>query len=371
MQYQYTSEQSEFKDSLRKFVQDHYDYESRRHLAKEGNGYKAEYWQQLAELGVFGLPFAEEFGGLELDLGYLMGVAEEFGRGLVLEPMFPVLALAGRLLAAGDNAELKNELIPSLIGGELLIALASEEKASRGNPLIMATSVKAEGGELVINGEKHAVYAAPQASQYLVTAKDESGAVKVLLVAADAAGVTATEYQTVDGARASNLRFDNVKVPASASLFSGDAAASLELVIDEALLVMGAEAVGLMDQLMAITGEYLQTRKQFGMPIAAFQALQHRYADMYIACEKIRSLMWGALQTVGTAEFAESAAMLKAEIGKSGRYLGQQAVQLHGGIGMTDELSVGAYFKRLTAMDLILGGRDYQLSRLIKIRKAA
>ncbi len=311
------------------------------------------------------------FGGLGLVLVYLSAVAEDWGRGLGVESMFPVLTRAGRLLAEGDNDALKAELIPSLIGGELLIALACEEKASRGNPLAINTTVVAEGDSWLINGEKQAVYAAPQSSQYLVTAKDAQGEIKVFAVAADTAGISATEYQTVDGARAANLRFDNVKVAAAASVFSADAADSLQGVLDEALLIMGAEAVGIMDQLMEVTGEYLKTRKQFGMPIAAFQALQHRYADMYIACEKTRSLMWGALQTLGTVDFAENAAMLKAEIGKSGRYLGQQAVQLHGGIGMTDELNVGAYFKRLTAMDLLLGNRDYQLSRLVKARSAA
>ncbi len=364
MQYQYTAEQSEFKDSLRRFVQDHYDYESRREYVKQDSGYVAEHWRQLAELGVLGLPFAEQYGGLDTELAYLMAVAEEFGRGLVLEPVFSTVALAGRLLAASENEDAKTSLLPLVCGGEQTLALAWEEKHSGGNPLDVRVSARNDSGEIVLSGAKAAVLGAPSADKILVTARDEQGSLNVYLIDPASAGVTLTSYVAVDGGRAANLLLTDVRLPSSAALFTGDAGPVVQRIIDEALIVLGAEAMGAMDQLLAITVEYCQTRKQFGLPIAAFQALQHRIADMYMACEKLRSLLWAAQQSVGTDNCVRAVAMLKAEIGKSGRYVGQQAVQLHGGIGMTDELNVGAYFKRLTTMDLLFGGRDYHLGRI-------
>lgn len=364
MQYQYTAEQTEFKDMLSRFVRDHYDYESRRVYLSSGQGFSKGYWQQLAELGVLGLPFSEALGGLDLPLAYQMAVAEEFGKGLVLEPFLPSVVMAGKLLAASDNSEARDSLIPSLIAGESVLALAWEERDSRGAPGKVLTRAQREGDSVVLNGEKLAVLAAPNADALLVTARDDSGDLNVYLVDTQSPGMTMTAFGSVDGQPAANLRFEQLTLPASAALFKGDALPVLRQILDESLVVMGAEAVGVMDQLLATTVEYCKTRKQFGLPIASFQALQHRIADMVMACERTRSLLWAALQAVGHNHFGDSVAMLKAELGRSGRYVGQQAVQLHGGIGMTEELNVGAYFKRLTAMEVLSGDRDYHLDRL-------
>ena len=364
MQYQYSAEQIEFKDMLSRFVRDHYAYESRREYVKSGQGYSKNHWAQLAELGVLGLPFAEELGGLGLPLAYQMAVAEEFGKGLVLEPFLPSIVMAGKLLAASDNEEARDSIIPSLVSGETVLALAWEERASRGDPVRITTRAQREGERVVLSGEKLAVLAAPCAEHILITALDDGGELNVYLVDPASTGLTMEAYQSVDGQSAANLHFDQLSLPASAALFRGDALPALGRVLDESLVVMGAEAIGAMDQLLEITVEYCKTRKQFGVAIASFQALQHRIADMVMACERTRSLLWAALQAVEQSHFSETVSMLKAELGRSARYVGQQAVQVHGGIGMTDELSVGASFKRLTAMDLLGGSREFHLDRL-------
>ncbi len=376
MQYDYNEDQQAFKDSLRKFVQDHYDYERRRELAATDLGYAPEHWQQLAELGVLGLPFAEEFGGSNVDAGYLMAVAEEFGRGLVLEPFLPCVVLAGQLLNRADNRELAAQLLPEIAAGERIATLAWEERASRGNPLHIELRAERDGSDFVLSGEKLAVLAAPQAQTIIVSARtggavDGAEGVSLFAVAADAVGLVTQAYTSVDGARAASLRFDGVRVSADAALCEpGKAAALLQGVLDEAQLVLGAEAQGAMDQLLELTVDYCKTRKQFGLPIAAFQALQHRMADMYIACEQTRSLLWATLQALDCDGLPAAAAMLKAQLGEGGRYVGQQAVQLHGGIGMTDELSVGAYFKRLTVIENLFGNRDYHLGRLAAVQSS-
>lgn len=357
MQYQYSEEQQQFKDSLHKFVQDHYDYEARRSLAASEQGFSADHWQQLAELGVLGLNFSEEHGGLGMDLGYAMAVAEEFGRGLVLEPYFATVVMAGRLLdrLGGDKAA---ELLPAVAAGETQLALAWEERVSGGNPLSVGCTM--EGGKL--NGDKLAVLAAPSADALLVTARDSAGTLQVCLVDTSAAGVSVEAYAMADGHRAATVSFTGAEAVVLAA--GAEAESALTTTLDEALLIMAAEAQGAMDKALEISLDYCRTRKQFGMPLAAFQALQHRLADMMIHAEKSRSLMWAALQAVDTAEFASATAMLKAALGSNARYVGQQAIQLHGGIGMTDELNIGAYFKRLTTLELLLGNRNYHLGRL-------
>ena len=307
--------------------------------------------------------FSEEHGGLGMDLGYAMAVAEEFGRGLVLEPYFASVVLAGRLLdnIGGDHA---TELLPAVAAGERQLALAWEERVSRGDPLSIGCTLAA--GKL--SGEKLAVLAAPSADSLVVTARD-GGVLQLCLVASDADGVSLQSYPMADGHRAATVSFDNAEVTVLASGASAEAA--LTHTLDEALLVMAAEAQGAMDKALEISLDYCRTRKQFGMPLAAFQALQHRLADMMIHAEKSRSLMWAALQAADTADFANAVAMVKAALSSNARYVGQQAIQLHGGIGMTDELNIGAYFKRLTSMELLLGNRNYHLGRLAKAEAAS
>ncbi|POP52762.1 acyl-CoA dehydrogenase family protein [Zhongshania marina] len=366
MFYQYSEDQNAFRDSLRRFVQDHYDYETRRQRLEKSEVFNADYWRQLAELGVLGLPFSETDGGLDLDFPYLMAVAEEIGRGLVLEPVLPV-TVAGRLLAASNSSDAKSHLA-ALISGECLVSLAWEESSSRGNPLLTQCTLVTRGDGYVLNGKKQAALAAAESQFYIVSARDSGGDLQLLLLNAKHSGITQRCYLLADGNSAADLEFNNVELPASAIIASASQAeALLQTAISESIVVMAAEAIGAIDQLLVITQEYLLTRKQFGMPLAMFQSLQHRFADMVIAAEKLRSLLWAACQQLGSDNQEKAAAQLKVQLGESARYVGQQAVQLHGGIGMTDELNVGAYFKRLTVMELLCGQQDYHLGKLAEL----
>jgi alkylation response protein AidB-like acyl-CoA dehydrogenase len=210
--------------------------------------------------------------------------------------------------------------------------------------------------------------AAAESQFYIVSARDSGGDLQLLLLNAKHSGITQRCYLLADGNSAADLEFNNVELPASAIIASASQAeALLQTTISESIVVMAAEAIGAIDQLLVITQEYLLTRKQFGMPLAMFQSLQHRFADMVIAAEKLRSLLWAACQQLGSDNQEKTAAQLKVQLGESARYVGQQAVQLHGGIGMTDELNVGAYFKRLTVMELLCGQQDYHLGKLAEL----
>lgn len=364
MQYQYSEEQALFKNSLRKFVDDNYAYETRCKLAASDLGYSQAHWQQLADLGVLGLPFAEDYGGFAGDLPFLTAVAEEFGRGLVVEPFFSTVVLAGQLLAATASDTLQSEWLPKLTSGQTKLALAWEERGSRGDPQKIETSVRMQGEKAIVHGEKLVVLGAESADAILVTARAADGKLAVLLVNADAQALEITPYPLVDGSRAGKLTFSGT----AATILHADAATLVQSCIDRALIVLCAQALGAMDALMTATLEYSKTRQQFGLPIAAFQALQHRMADMYIACEKTRSLLWAAIQAEAGGDCHRAASVLKAEVGAGGRYVGQQAIQLHGGIGMTAELSVGAYFKLLTQIDILFGNRDFHLRRLSQLQ---
>ncbi|HCS26812.1 MAG TPA: pimeloyl-CoA dehydrogenase small subunit [Spongiibacteraceae bacterium] len=360
MQFQYNEEQALFKDSLKKFVDDNYAYESRCKLVDSAQGYSEAHWQKLAELGVLGLPFAEEYGGFAGDLPFLTAVAEEFGRGLVVEPFFSTVVLAGQLLASAAPDSIKTELLPKVADGTLKLALAWEERGSRGNPGRTDCTVVDKGDRAILQGEKLAVLGGGSADAMLVTARTDEGKLALLLVNAGVPGLTIKPYALVNGSRGATLSFSDVE----ATVLQTDALALVQACLDRALIVLCAEALGAMDALMANTLEYSKTRQQFGLPIAAFQALQHRMADMYIACEKTRSLLWAAIQADAQGDCRRAASVLKAEVGSGGRYVGQQAIQLHGGIGMTDELNVGAHFKLLTQIDILCGNRDFHLQRL-------
>lgn len=358
MQYQYTADQQAFRDSLRRFVSDHYDYERHRQRLAGGESFSRELWQQWAELGVLGLVLAEEYDGLASGLDDMMAVAEELGRGLVPEPVVPVV-LAARLLATAAPIAVAESLLPLLVGGELRLALAWEEAGSRGDPL--AVHCRLQGGAL--HGEKCAVLGAAEAQHWLVSARDEQGELLLLLLDPRPAALRA--YVMADGRAAADLRFDAQPVSERAVLCRGEQAErALRQAAAESVLLMAAESLGCIDSLLAASRDYLLTRKQFGMPLAAFQSLQHRYADMFIAAEKLRSLLWAAFQQQGGDGFFRAAAQLKVQLGESASYVGEQAVQLHGGIGMTDELNVGAYFKRLTLMGLLAGQRSDHLAAL-------
>ena len=366
-------DQQLLKDSVSRFVEENYSIERRRALRDSGEAVDSERWQQLAELGWLALPFAEEdggFGGSVLDTMVLM---EEFGQGLVTEPFLPNVVVCGAFLARASEAQ-RAEYLPSLIAGETQWAFAFAEPRGRFNLAdITLTAAPVDGGYR-LSGDKIAVLNGESADQLLVSVRtsgerrDREG-ISLAIVDATAAGVTRKPYPLIDGSRGADIHFDNVELPASAVIGEpGAALAEIEDVIAEALVAIGAESLGAMDALLEQTAEYTRTRQQFGQPISRFQALQHRMADMFLQCQALRSLLYYAAiaRHEGRPDAARAASALKVKVDEAGRFVSQQAVQLHGGIGMTDELGISHYFKRLLLLNTLFGDGEHHLQRYLE-----
>jgi len=366
MNFNYTEEQLALQDTLRRFIAKDYPFEHRRALAKSADGFDRAAWKTYADFGILALPFHEDFGGLNGNAVDSMLVMEMLGRGLALEPYVPTVVLCGGLIRDAGSTAQKEALLPAIAGGELLLALAHHEAGGRYGLDRVATTATAAGGGWTLDGAKAVALGAPAADKLIVSARDGKG-LSLFLVDAGAAGVTLRAYPTQDGTRAADIRLSGVQVGADALIGSaGGGLASVERAIDYANAALCAEAVGVMSALNEITLEYLKTRKQFGVPIGKFQALQHRMADMVIATEQARSMATLAAVRADSADAAErsrAVAAAKAYVTQSARLVGQQAVQLHGGMGVVDELNVGHYFKRLTMIGLSFGDVDYHLGR--------
>lgn len=375
MNFDLSEEQQMLVDSIGKFLKNDYDFEVRRKLAKSELGFSRDNWKTYAELGWLSVPFSADNGGFGGSTVDLMLMHEQFGKAMVVEPLIPTLILGGRLIELLGSAQQKETLLSAVIQGELQLALASNERIARNNPAIVGTTATAAGSDYVLNGEKIVVLNGAAADKLLVTARtsgavDAADGISVFLVDANAPGIERTGYATVDGLRAADIRFTHVKVSAANLLgTAGAALEAVETVLDEATLALCAEAVGAMDVMYKTTVEYCKTRKQFGTPIGKFQVLQFRMVDMFIAHEQSKSMIYmaalRALEGRDAARKAISAA--KVQIGKSSRKVGQEAIQLHGGMGMTDELNVGYYFKRVTAFDALFGNVDYHLERYTQV----
>lgn len=370
MDFSFSEEQTLLRNSVERFVQDKYDFDTRRKITASDDGFSRENWQQMAELGLLAAPFSEEQGGLGGGPIDVMVLMEEFGKGLVVEPFIPTVVQAGGFLRRGTPAQIE-EHIPGIIAGETIWAFAYAEPQGRYNLADLTTTAAKDGDGFVINGNKAVVLGGPWADKLIVTARtsggqrDEKG-VTVFIVDKSATGVTTRDYPTVDGSRASEITFENVKVGADAVIGEVDNGLPLvEQVSDESIAALAAEACGCMKMLVDDTVEYCKTRKQFGMPIGKFQVLQHRMVDMFMNHEQSVSISYMVNLKLGEDEVErkKAASAAKVQIGKAGRFVGQQAVQLHGGMGMTDELRVGHYFKRLTMIDTQLGNVDYHLKR--------
>jgi pimeloyl-CoA dehydrogenase small subunit len=371
MDFSFTEEQTLLRNSVQKFVQNDYTFEARRAIAKSDAGWKRENWKTFAELGLLGAPFAEEYGGLGGGPVETMIIMEEFGRGLVIEPYLGTVVLAGGFLSHGGTAEQKKKLIPEIIEGKRVFAFAFAEPQGRYNLADLAVSAKKSGSGYTLSGHKAVVVGAPWADTLVVTARtgggqrDEKG-VSVFLVDKKTKGVSTRDYPTVDGLRASEVTFENVALGADALVGAEGAGLPLiERVVDEGIAALSAEAIGAMKVLNDTTVEYCKTRKQFGVPIGKFQVLQHRMVDMFMNYEQSVSITYMVTLKLSESETErkKAAAAAKVQIGKAGRFIGQNAVQLHGGMGMTDELNVGHYFKRLTMIDTMFGNVDHHLKR--------
>jgi len=371
MDFSFTEEQVLLRNTVQSFLQDKYDFDTRRKISKSSEGWNPEYWQQFADLGLLAIPFSEEQGGLGGGGVETMILMEEFGRALVIEPYMETIVLAGGFLRELGSPAQQEAHIPGIVSGETVWTFAYAEPQGRYNLADIVTTAKKDGQGYVLNGYKAVVLAAPWAQKLVVSARTSGGqrdrdGVSLFIVDKNAPGVSTRDYPTVDGRRASEITFENVKLGADALLGSeGKALPAIEKVTDQAIAALCAEAIGAMKELNTATVEYCKTRKQFGSPIGKFQVLQHRMVDMFMAYEQSVSMTY--MVTLKLDESAEdrakAAAGAKVQIGKAGRFVGQQAVQLHGGMGMTDELNVGHYFKRLTMIDTQFGNVDYQLKR--------
>jgi len=369
--FSFTEEQTLLRNMVQSFVQDNYDFDARMKIVRSDEGMSREIWQQFAELGLLAAPFSEDLGGLDGGPIETMVIMEELGRGLVVEPYLPTVVLCGGTLSRHGSAAQQQGHLPGLIAGEDIWALAYSESQSRFNLADVRTSAKADGDGYVLNGAKAVVMGAPWANKLIVSARlsgdqfDRDG-LGLFIVDKAAAGVSTQDYQTVDGSRASEITLENVAVSADALIGeAGNGFAVLEEAIDFGIGAVCAEAIGHMKMLNDATVEYCKTRKQFGVPIGSFQVLQHRMVDMFMEYEQSVSMTYMVNMKLAEAESErrKAAAGAKVQIGKSGRFVGQEAVQLHGGMGMTEELNVGHYFKRLTMIDIQFGNVDHHLKR--------
>lgn len=379
MNFKLSEEQEMLRASVEKFLAQSYDFETRRDLASSKLGYSEDNWKTFAELGWLSVPFAEEnhgFGGSMVDV---VTITRALGKALVTEPFVANLILGGRLLEMLGGAEHKQTVLPKVIAGDLQLALAHSERHSGGNPACVGCQSVRAGDDYLITGDKIMVLNGASASKLLVTARssgaerDRAG-IEVFLVDADSPGVSRRGYPTVDGMRAADFCFNQVRVPPAARMGDpGSNIDALEAVIDEALVAFAAEAIGAMEILNQDTVEYAKSRKQFGQPIGKFQALQFRMVDMWLAHQKsLSALHMAALdQAQGGALAKRSASALKVIVGNASRLVGEQAIQIHAGIGTSDELRVGHYFKRLLCVETLLGSIDYHLDRYAVLMEEA
>ena len=371
MDFSLSEEQQLLKDSVDRFVREAYEFETRRRLAASADGFSRDNWAKMAELGWLGVAVPEAYGGVGGGPVEVMVLMEAFGTGLVLEPYFATVVLGGNLLLEGGSALCKSELLPRLAAGELMLSFAYAERQSRYDLNDVAFAAGKDGDGYLLSGHKGVVLNAATADHIIVSARtsgetrDREG-ITLFLVDSRADGLERRDYPTVDGLRVSELSFENVRVDSSAVLGVLDQGLDLiETVADRAIAALSAEAVGCMQVLHDATNEYLKTRVQFGQPIGKFQVLQHRMVDMFMELEQARSMAYMATLKLDEVpvERAKAVSAAKVQIGKSGRFVGQQSVQLHGGMGMTDELNVGHYFKRLTMIDTMFGNQDHHLKR--------
>jgi alkylation response protein AidB-like acyl-CoA dehydrogenase len=364
MDFNYTDEQNALRDTLTRYIAKDYGFEARRALAKSAEGFSRAHWKQFAELGLLALPFPEDFGGLNGNAVDTLLVMEAFGRGLVLEPYLATVVVAGHLIRDAGSAAQKEAILPAIAGGERMLALAHYERGARYEVSRVDTAAKADGAGWKISGAKAVVLGGNAADTLIVSANTGKG-ISLFLVDSKAAGVTVRSTMTQDGGRAAEVRLDNVAVGQDALVGAQDGALpAIERALDYGIAALCAEAVGIMAALDEATLEYLKTRKQFGQPIGRFQALQHRMVDMVIATEQARSMAMMAAVKADSPDAAErrrAISAAKAYIGQQARFVGQQAVQLHGGMGVVDELNVSHYFKRLTMIELTFGNTDHHL----------
>jgi alkylation response protein AidB-like acyl-CoA dehydrogenase len=374
MDFNFTEEQQLLADTVRRFVREHYSFEARREILKSKDGWSRELWQQLAGLGLTALNVPEEHGGLGAGPIDTLLVMNALGEGLVLEPYLSAAVMTPALLSRIGDAKAAADLLPAVAAGERIVVIAHQEPKTRGEINYVATRAEKSGDSYVLDGHKSVVMNGGAADELLISARtsgktDDRDGISLFRIAPGASGLKLKSYRTIDEQQAADIELTKVKVPATALIGAeGRAFAALEAAHDLALSAICAEAVGIMKAVNAATLEYTKNRKQFGQPIAKFQVLQHRMADMFLNAEQATSMSYlAAIKCLDpdAAERRRALSAAKVAVGQAGRFVGQQAIQLHGGMGMTDELIVSHYFKRLTAIDLTFGDTDFHLQQFI------
>lgn len=372
MDFSLNEVQEMLADSIDKFIDNEYAFDTRQKYAASDSGFSADVWSTFAELGWTTVPFSEEDGGFNGDQVDVMVMMQRFGRGLLVEPYLANVVLAGGILKRVGSTAQKEKWLQPIMAGELQASLAFTEPQARYDIANIKTTASADGADWLLNGNKGLVFNGGTSDLVIVPARtagkqiDESG-ITLFALPMDTAGVSRNAYHTVDGLRAAELTLKDVRVSAEAVLGNiGEGFAALDETIDDATLAVCAEAVGIMKVLTDKTVEYSKNRSQFGVPIGSFQALQHRMVDMLTACEQAQSLLLWATMTAaeGGAESKRAVSSIKYLIGTSGQTLGEEAVQLHGGMGVTWDLDVAHYFKRLTAISQLFGNADWHLDKL-------
>ncbi len=375
MNFDPSDDQRLLRDAVERLVAQESDMEHRRRSAARPEGWSRDLWGKFAALGFLGLTFAEADGGIGGGPTETMIVMEALGRGLVLEPYFATAVLGGACLRQGASAALRAQLVPRICAGSLLLAFAWTERHSRYDPLYVETTARRDGDAWILDGAKSLVMHGDVADKIVVTARASGGrrdreGLCAFLVDGTSPGLSRTAYRSQDGIGAAEIALAGVRVDAGLALGEpGNAAALIERVLDEAIAARCAEAVGVMAAMQRLTVDHLKSRRQFGRPIGDFQALQHRAVDQLIALEQARSMALFAAMMVDAPDAAErrrAIAAAKVQIGRSGRRLGEEAIQMHGGIGMTMEHEVGHYFKRMTMIDRSFGDADWHLAALAR-----
>ena len=361
-----SDEQRMLRESADRFISETYNSDHRKRSANDPRGFSADIWKQFADLGWLALPIGEEHGGLgggAVEIGILM---EAFGRGLVSEPYLSSVVIGASLIAECGSPAQKQALLPQIADGTLCVAFAHSERQARFDLSDVKSTARKVPDGWRLDGHKIAVLDGNAAGQIIVSARVDDGKRCLFLVPRDASGLTSRDFPRLGGGRACNLDLADVRVPADARIGDGgDALPAIENAVDRAMAALGAEAVGIMQTLLDQTLEYTRIRKQFGKPLSANQVIRHRLADMAMQCDEARSMALRAALMADAEPVARgrAASGAKAKIGKCARFVAEQSVQLHGAMGVTEELDIGSYFKRLLAFDTLFGGSAHHYRR--------
>jgi pimeloyl-CoA dehydrogenase small subunit len=375
MDFDLTNEQRMLQDSVQRLMAERYDFEQRKNYLTEACGYSQAIWAHYAEMGLLGLPFSEEDGGFGGGPVDTLIVMQALGSALALEPYLATVVLSGGVLRAAASDAQRAELVPRITAGELTVALAHTETQARYHLADVASSATRDGDGWVLNGSKQLVLAGDSADKLIVSARtsglrtDDAG-ISLFLVDGDAAGLSRRAYRTQDHSRAANIQLNAVKVGAAALVGQVDhGLPAIEKAVAEAIAALCAEGLGAMRRVHQITVDYMKVRQQFGVAIGSFQALQHRAVDMLVSIEQAHSMACYATMMVSEPDPAERARAIsaaKVQLGKSGKFVGHESIQLHGGIGMTEECHAGHYMRRLNMMEMLFGDTSHHLQKLAR-----